>query len=45
MKNWHWILIGAVVGIGSGAIFGQAYMLAGLGIGLIAGAAIMFALR
>ena len=45
MSNWHWILVGAVVGIGSGAIFGTDYALAGLGIGLAGGAAIMFVLR
>jgi len=45
MRNWHWIVIGALVGIASGAIFGFDYALAGLGIGLAGGGAIMFGLR
>ena len=45
MKNWHWIVIGAAVGLGSGALFGVDYALAGLGIGVVGGAAIMVAMR
>ncbi len=45
MSNWHWLPIGAVVGTGSGAIFGMDYAMAGLGIGLAAGAAITFVMR
>ena len=45
MSNWYWIAIGAVVGAGSGAIFGADYALAGLGIGLAGGAAIAFVMR
>lgn len=45
MSNWYWIAIGAVVGTGSGAIFGMDYALAGLGIGLAGGAAIAFVMR
>lgn len=45
MKNWHWLPVGAAVGVGSGAIFGLDYALAGLALGLVAGAAIMLALR
>lgn len=45
MRNWQWIVIGAAVGTASGAIFGIEYAIAGAGIGLAAGAAIMFGLR
>lgn len=45
MKNWHWIVIGAVVGAASGTIFGVDYAIAGTGIGIAAGAAIMLGLR
>ena len=45
MKNWYWIAIGALVGLGSGAVFGLDYALAGLGIGLAGGAAIAFGMR
>lgn len=44
MKNRHWIAIGAAVGLGSGAIFGFDYALAGLGIGLFGGVAITVAM-
>ena len=45
MKNWQWLVIGAAVGAACGAIFGTDYAVAGTGIGLVAGAAIMFGLR
>ena len=45
MRNWHWIAIGAAVGAASGSIFGMDYALAGLGIGLAGGAAIMVGMR
>lgn len=45
MKNWHWIVIGALVGAACGSIFGMDYALAGLGIGLAGGAAIMLGMR
>ena len=45
MKNLHWIAIGAVVGVGSGAIFGWDYMIAGAGIGVVAGTVIALVLR
>jgi len=45
MRNWHWIPLGAVVGVAAGAIFGFDYALAGLGLGLVAGGAIMLTLR
>lgn len=41
MKSWHWIAIGAVVGLAAGAIFGFDYALAGLGLGLMAGVGIV----
>lgn len=45
MRNWHWIAVGAAVGLASGAIFGIDYAVAGLGIGLAAGAAITIGMR
>lgn len=45
MRNWHWIGIGALVGIASGSVFGLDYAVAGLGLGLVAGAAIMVGMR
>lgn len=45
MRNWHWIAIGAAVGLGSGAFFGTDYALAGLFIGLAAGGGIMLGMR
>ncbi len=45
LKAWHWILIGAMVGVASGAIFGMAYALAGAVIGLAGGAAMALAMR
>lgn len=45
MRNWHWIPLGAAVGVAAGAIFGFDYTLAGLGLGLVAGGAIMLTLR
>lgn len=45
MRNWHWIPLGALVGVAAGSIFGVDYALAGLGIGLAAGAAIMLTMR
>ena len=45
MKNAYWIVIGAMVGFGAGLLFGFDYALAGAGIGVIGGGAIMFAMR
>lgn len=45
MKNWHWIGIGALAGIASGAIFGFDYAIVGLGLGIVAGAGIMLGMR
>lgn len=45
MKNWHWIATGAAVGVASGSIFGMNYALAGLGIGIVGGIAIMAVMR
>jgi hypothetical protein len=44
MRHWQWIVIGGAVGAACGAIFGMDYAIAGTGIGLAAGAAIMFGL-
>jgi len=45
MKNRHWPPLGAAVGVAAGALFGFDYALAGLGLGLVAGGAIMLAMR
>lgn len=45
MRNWHWMAIGAVVGVAAGSVFGADYALAGLGIGLAAGAGIVAGMR
>lgn len=41
MRNWHWIAVGAVIGLAAGSVFGSDYALAGLGLGLAAGAGIV----
>jgi len=40
-----WLLAGAVAGLVSGALFGGPYMLAGAGIGIVAGLGIALGLR
>lgn len=45
MRNWYWIVVGAVAGLGAGAIFGVDYALAGMAMGLAGGGAIAFVLR
>lgn len=40
-----WVLAGAAAGVASGALFGWPYMLAGAGIGVVAGAGIALGLR
>lgn len=45
MRNWHWIIIGAGVGLASGAVFGLDYALAGIGIGVAGGLAVALGLR
>lgn len=45
MRNWHWIVIGSVVGVCSGAIFGMDYAIVGFALGVIAGGAIMFGMN
>jgi hypothetical protein len=44
-KSHAWVPIGAAVGLAAGAIFGWAYALAGLFIGLVAGTTIWLSLR
>lgn len=41
MKNWHWIAIGAVIGLAAGSVFGFDYALAGMGLGLAAGVGVV----
>lgn len=45
MRNWYWIVIGAAVGLGAGAVFGFDYAVAGTVMGLAGGGAIAFVLR
>lgn len=45
MRNWHWIVIGAAVGLGAGAVFGLDYAIAGMVMGLAGGGGIAFVLR
>lgn len=45
MKNWYWIAIGALVGLGCGALFGADYAIAGTGIGIAGGIAIAIGMR
>ncbi len=44
-RNHTWVVIGAGVGLAAGAIFGWAYAVAGLFIGLVAGTTIWLSLR
>jgi hypothetical protein len=44
-KSQAWVVIGAGVGLAAGAIFGWAYAIAGLFIGLVAGTTIWLSLR
>ncbi len=45
MKGPYWIMIGAVVGLFAGSLFGATYAVAGVGIGIAGGLAIYVGMR
>lgn len=45
MKNAYWIVVGAVVGFGAGAIYGLDYALTGAAIGAVGGGGIFLGMR
>jgi hypothetical protein len=45
LKGWHWIFVGALVGLAAGSVFGADYAIAGIGIGMAGGIAITLAMR
>ena len=45
LKGPYWVVVGAIIGVAAGAVFGVQYAIAGVGIGMAGGIAVYMAMR